>query len=156
VKIPTQIRYGTRALFYIAYHRGGASTQVKEIAGKESISQRYLEQIFQRFKRSGLVGSHRGPQGGYFLLKRPNEIRIGDIVRAINGSDLYLVFCVDPKKRKGKDCERKSLCPVKDVWRESSEMLMRYLDSITLEDLCRKALEIGIERKVEETLTYQI
>lgn len=156
MKLPTQIRYGTRALFYIAFHRGGGSTQVKDIAESESISQRYLEQIFQKLKRAGLVGSRRGPQGGYRLLRRPEEIRIGDIVRAINGSDIYLVFCADPRRRTGRDCNRKTLCPVRDLWRNSSEMLMKYLDSVTLEDLCRRALEMGIKREVEETLTYQI
>lgn len=154
MKLPTQIRYGTRALFYMAFQRGGGFTQTKEIAEKEGIPARYMEQIFQRFKKAGIVGSMRGPTGGYYLIKRPEEITIGDIVRAILGTDLELVPC-DGKKTKS-SCQRKDRCVAAEIWRTASNIVMDYFNSITLKDMCERAKEMGLEREIEKSLIYYI
>ena len=80
MRLSTQSRYGVRAIFDIAYHSEGLETQVKDISRRQEISPRYLEQIFQKLKKGGIVGSKRGPSGGYFLNKKPEEITIGQIV----------------------------------------------------------------------------
>ena len=77
MRLSTQSRYGVRAIFDIAYHSEGLETQVKDISRRQGISQRYLEQIFQKLKRAGIVGSKRGPSGGYFLGKKPEDISCG-------------------------------------------------------------------------------
>ncbi len=156
MKISTQSRYGLRAVFDIAYHSAGASTQVKDIAARQGISPRYIEQIFQKLKKAGIIKSVRGPAGGYYLAKKSEEISVGDVVRATEG-DIRLVHCTDGRKNAAKPgCERLDQCVVRDVWREASDRMMGYLDSITLQDLCNDAQAKGIERVIDKHLMYYI
>ncbi len=155
MKISTQSRYGLRALFDIAYHSAGLSTQVKDISARQGISPRYIEQIFQKLKRAGIIKSIRGPSGGYYLAKKLDEITVGEIVRATEGN-IHLVHCTSSRKSARKACERFAQCVVRDIWKEASERLMSYLDSITLEDLCKDAQARGIERVIDKHLMYYI
>jgi Rrf2 family transcriptional regulator, iron-sulfur cluster assembly transcription factor len=155
MKISTQSRYGLRALFDIAYHSACQSTQVKDIASRQSISPRYIEQIFQKLKRGGIVKSIRGPAGGYCLTRKPEQITIGDVIRAAEGS-IQLVSCGNGKAVVAKGCQRAGECVTTDIWQEASSRLMAYFDSITLEDLCKDAQAKGIERAVDKNLMYYI
>jgi Rrf2 family iron-sulfur cluster assembly transcriptional regulator len=155
MKISTQSRYGLRALFDIAYHSAGLSTQVKDISARQAISPRYIEQIFQKLKRAGIVRSVRGPSGGYYLARKIDEITVGDVVRATEGP-VELVHCSGTKTKPTKQCGRILKCPVKDVWTEASSRLMAYLDSITLQDLCKAAQLKGVERLIDKHLMYYI
>jgi Rrf2 family protein len=155
MKISTQCRYGLRAVFDIAYHSAGLSTQVREISARQAISPRYIEQIFQKLKKAGIVKSIRGPSGGYYLARRLDEICVGDIVRATEGS-VQLVHCAGPRAVSGKACDRIQRCVARDVWAEASERLMAYLDSVTLQDLCKEAQSRGVERTVDKHLMYYI
>src|SRR5262245_62223952 len=85
VKLSNKGRYAVRALFDIAFYNEGRPTQVKDIAERQSIPPRFLEQIFQDLKRAGIVGSKRGPQGGYNLARAAAEIGLGDVIRALEG-----------------------------------------------------------------------
>src|SRR5689334_15961231 len=85
VKLSKKGRYAVRALFDIAFYNEGQPTQVKDIATRQSIPPRFLEQIFQDLKRAGIVASKRGPQGGYNLARGAAEIGIGDVIRALEG-----------------------------------------------------------------------
>src|SRR6478735_9898893 len=85
VKLSNKGRYGVRALFDIAFYNEGRPTQVREIAEREVIPPRFLEQIFQDLKKAGLIGSKRGPRGGYHLAKPAAEISLGDVIRAHEG-----------------------------------------------------------------------
>lgn len=154
MKISTQSRYGLRALFDIAYHSAGQSTQVKDIAERQEISPRYLEQIFQKLKRGGIIKSIRGPAGGYCLVKKPEQITIGDVIRAADGP-IQLVSC-GSKKSGARICQRVAECVTTDIWREASSRLMDYFDSITLEDLCKEAQAKGVERAIDSSLMYYI
>jgi Rrf2 family transcriptional regulator, iron-sulfur cluster assembly transcription factor len=154
MKISTQSRYGLRALFDIAYHSAGQSTRVKDIAARQAISPRYIEQIFQKLKKGGIIRSIRGPAGGYCLIRKPEEITIGDIVRAAEGP-IQLVFCGNSKSAT-KSCQRTTECVTTDIWKEASSRLMAYFDSITLEDLCREAQAKGVERAMDKHLMYCI
>ncbi len=155
MKISTQSRYGLRALFDIAYHSAGLSTQVKDISSRQAISPRYIEQIFQRLKRAGIIQSIRGPSGGYFLARKVDEITVGDIVRATEGN-IELVHCTGPRKGSKQGCDRMAQCVVRDVWMEASSRLMSYLDSVTLQDLCKEAQLKGVERVIDKHLMYYI
>jgi Rrf2 family transcriptional regulator, iron-sulfur cluster assembly transcription factor len=86
VKLSSKGRYAVRALFDIAFYNDGQPTQVKEIAERQAIPPRFLEQIFQDLKRAGIVGSKRGPQGGYLLARPSHEIRLGDVIQVIEGN----------------------------------------------------------------------
>jgi len=138
MKINTQIRYGIRALCHISYNSNGNPIQVKDISDREGISPRYIEQIFQKFKKAGIIKSVRGPYGGYYLAKDPSEIRVGDVIRATEGGDFRLVFCDGLNKNATKTCERLDDCIVQETWEEGSRKLMAYFDSISIKDLCKK------------------
>jgi Rrf2 family protein len=155
MKISTQSRYGLRALFDIAYHSAGLSTQVKDISARQAISPRYIEQIFQKLKKAGIIRSIRGPSGGYYLARKADEVSVGDIVRATEG-DIQLVHCAGPGKDPGKACDRMEKCVVRSVWTEASERIMTYLDSVTLQDLCKEAQLKGVERVIDKHLMYYI
>jgi Rrf2 family transcriptional regulator, iron-sulfur cluster assembly transcription factor len=144
VKITTNIRYGVRALCDIAYHSTGSPVHVREISERQGISPRYIEQIFLKLGKRGVVKSLRGPAGGYLLARRPEEITVGDVIRAIEGESIQLVNC---KSRRGSRnaCERLKKCVVSDIWAEGSRVLTNYFDSITLDQICEDARERGVE-----------
>jgi Rrf2 family transcriptional regulator, iron-sulfur cluster assembly transcription factor len=141
MKISTQSRYGLRALVDLAAH---GDSQVKDISLRQSVSPRYIEQIFQKLKRAGIVKSTRGPLGGYHLAKMPQEITVGDEVRATEGGDIELVHCYGTKMSHNRTpCSRMEGCLVKDMWTKASNTLMVYLDSVTLNDLCQDTMKKG-------------
>jgi Rrf2 family protein len=116
---------------------------VRCISERQGISPRYIEQIFQKLKKAGIIKSVRGPTGGYYLSRRPEEITIGDVVRAVDGKNIQLVFC-SGEKRGPKACDRYGKCVVSDVWSEASHRLMDYFDSVTINNICEEARERGI------------
>ncbi|MGO9120647.1 MAG: RrF2 family transcriptional regulator [Desulfomonilaceae bacterium] len=104
MRIPTSSRYGVRALADLAYHGTVQPTQVKDICKRQKLSQRYLEQIFHKLLKAGLLKSKRGPRGGYALSKDPSEITVLDIVTATQGP-IVPVACLNEKKSNVK-CSR--------------------------------------------------
>ncbi len=153
MRLTTQSRYGVRAVFDIAYHSGGAETQVAAISRRQEISPRYIEQIFQKLKKGKLISSRRGPKGGYFLSRKPEEITLGEIIRLTEGG-LEPVFCVSNRSKK--KCERTKECVTRVVWTEAGRRLEEYFDSITVKDLCDMAQEKGIEREMDQRYVYYI
>jgi len=154
MRLSTQSRYGVRAIFDIAYNSEGLETQVKDISRRQGISQRYLEQIFQKLKRAGIVGSKRGPSGGYFLNKKPEHITVGEIIRITEGS-ITPVLCVNPEDSK-QPCERFEECVTQIVWNEAGKRLTEYFDSVTIKDLCKLAGEKGIKKDLDKRFMYYI
>jgi len=136
MKLPTYIRYGVRALCDIVYNSGGMVTRVRSISERQNISQRYIEQIFQKLKKGGIVRSVRGPDGGYYLTRKPGDISIGDVIRAIDGQDIELVPCKGGGKRSRKACARYGKCVVSDVWAGATRVLADYFNSISLGEIC--------------------
>ena len=141
MRLSTKSLYGVRALFDIAYHNGGQSTQVKDIAARQQLSQRYLEQIFQKLRRAGILGSRRGPKGGYFLTKDPAKITLGDVIRATEGP-IELVFCTNPRN---KPHQFQDTCPSAPLWTSISHKIEGLFDEITMADVCEQGRQLGIE-----------
>ena len=154
MRLSTKSRYGVRAIFDIAYHSEGLETQVKDISRRQEISPRYIEQIFQKLKRAGIIDSKRGPKGGYFLAKKPNEITVGEIIRVTEGG-IDPVLCLDPVDR-GQPCGRSKECVTRIIWNEAGNRLKEYFDSVTIRDLCEKAQEMGMKKELDQRLTYYI
>ena len=154
MKLSTQSRYGVRAIFDIAFNSDGLDTQVKDISRRQGISPRYLEQIFQKLKRGGILGSKRGPTGGYFLNKKPEEITVGEIVRITEGQ-LDPVRCLDAEDT-SKPCTRSGECVTQVIWNEAGKRLKEYFDSLTIRDLCNMAKEMGMKRELDQKLMYYI
>jgi len=145
MRLSTKSRYGVRAIFDIAYHTDGRPTQVRTISKRQGITPRYLEQIFQKLKRAGIVKSIRGPKGGYSLNRKPEKITVGDIIRAV-GESVQPVFCVWSPKA-GLRCRRESHCVATLIWKKMGEQISSYLDSVTIAQMCRMGGEIGLGRK---------
>lgn len=156
MKFSTKSRYGLRALFDMAYHSGNLPTQIKDISRRQDISPRYLEQIFQDLKKAGLIKSRRGPQGGYMLARKPEEITVRQILLAAEG-DLNLVLCAreDEDETKGR-CVFDSRCVTQQVWAEATRQLSAYFDSVTLKDLCEQGKVMGLEKELDHRFMYYI
>jgi Rrf2 family protein len=154
MKLSTQSRYGVRAIFDIAYNSEGLETQVKDISRRQEISPRYLEQIFQKLKKAGIVGSKRGPSGGYFLNKKAEEITVGDIIRITEG-DIDPVLCTNPEDS-NQPCDRLGECVTRLVWDEAGNRLKEYFDSVTVKDLCRMAQQMGLRKELDQRFMYYI
>lgn len=155
MRLTTMSRYGTRAIFDIAYHSNGLSTRLKDISKRQEITVNYLEQIFHKLKKAKIVESVRGPNGGYTLTKDPGKITVGAILRAVN-EHTNLVFCVDPATEDCEPCHRAKECVTRPVWKEAGRIIVEYFESVTIADLCKKAKEIGVKRTIEHTFEYVI
>ncbi|GAB4264735.1 RrF2 family transcriptional regulator [Deferrisoma sp.] len=158
MKLTTKSRYGVRAIFDIAYHAGGLPAQIKDISERQQISPRYLEQIFQKLKKAGILGSKRGPRGGYFLLKKPSEITLYDIITCTEGP-IELVFCVsdiDDADCDAPTCDRKDVCVASPMWKEIGDKIADIFRNTTIQDLCHRAEELGIERQLDARFMYYI
>ncbi|MBW2092418.1 MAG: Rrf2 family transcriptional regulator [Deltaproteobacteria bacterium] len=132
MKLSTKTRYGARLLFDLARHYGQGPVNIGDIAKRQDISVKYLEQIIRPLKKADLVESVRGPKGGHVLAKNPSEISLGQIVRLLESGD-ELVECVeDPIK-----CERSSDCCVRRAWQEATIALYDKLNSTFLTDLLK-------------------
>lgn len=153
MRLSTKSLYGVRAVFDIAYNSGGFPVQVKDISRRQRISPRYLEQIFQRLKKAGVLGSRRGPHGGYYLVKKPADITVGDIVRATEGPP-ELVFCITT--RRARRCDLFERCVTRPIWEETGQMISKFLDSVSIQDLCKKGELLGIEKQATSGFMYYI
>lgn len=155
MRITTTSRYGVRALFDVAYHGGGLPTQIKDISRRQKISQRYLEQIFNKLLKAGLLKSRRGPRGGYMLAKEPSEISVGDIIKAAQGP-IVPVRCLAEESGKRKDCDILPACITRHVWKETQRLLTDYYNSVTIADLCAIARKQGVSRDLDHKYMYFI
>lgn len=155
MRLTTKSRYGTRAIFDIAYHSAGIPVQIKDVSKRQSIPPRYLEQIFHKLKKANIVKSVRGPGGGYLLTSDPKKISVGDIIRAIN-EPMNPVFCVDTTDGHHDKCSQTEQCITRKIWIEAGKKITDYFDSITINDLCERAREIGITKDLKHPFDYSI
>jgi Rrf2 family transcriptional regulator, iron-sulfur cluster assembly transcription factor len=157
MRLSTKSRYGLRALFDIAYNSGTLPAQIQDISRRQEISPRYLEQIFQHFKKSGILKSKRGPNGGYYLARSPENITVKEIIQSAEG-DIALVECVSGKvsKKKKGDCPSNGGCVTQIVWQEATDKLNELFTSITLKTLCEKGQAMGVKREQDHRFVYFI
>jgi Rrf2 family protein len=130
MKISTKGRYGLRAMLDLAIYSGGEHISLSSIAERQNISSNYLEQVFSILRKSGLVKSVKGAQGGYILAEKPDKIRIGTILRALEG-DLSVI---DPNDSVAEN-NSVEYCLKANVWDEINASIDKVVDSISLEDL---------------------
>lgn len=130
MKLSTRGRYGIHAMYDLALNADGGPQPIKALAERGGIPEAYLEQLFSVLKREKLVTSTRGAQGGYVLARKPSEITVGDVLRALEGG-LSLVDCLDEEEACGKSCA----CPSRIVWQKLRDGLNAIVDGITLQDM---------------------
>lgn len=138
MKISTQGRYGLRALVDLAENENEGATPLREISKRQKISERYLEQLFAKLRKAGLVKSVRGAHGGYMLNRDPEEITVGDVIRTLEGS----IAPVECTKTGEGICEMMPQCATHEVWMKIKDRINEIVDSITLEDLKQRSREL--------------
>lgn len=137
MKISTKGRYAVRVMLDLAVNNTGEYVKVKQIAQRQEISEKYLEQIIAILNKAGYVKSVRGAQGGYKLARDPKEYTIGMILRLTEGS-LSPVACLDGDTN---ECERCDTCDTLVVWKELEEAINRVVDNVTIADLVERQQE---------------
>jgi Rrf2 family protein len=130
-------RYAIVALTRLAREYGNGPMQIREIAEEEKIPQSFLENILLDLKKAGILGSNLGKAGGYYLLKRPEEVNLAEVVRQFEGT-LALMYCVSEKSyRPCEFCKDESTCQIRRVFREIRETTLAILTKTTLDQLIK-------------------
>jgi Rrf2 family protein len=129
MKLTTRSRYGARLMLDLARHCDQGPVHLKDVANRENISVKYLEQLVIALKRHGLIVSVQGPKGGHTLARPPEKIIFADIVRALESST-SLVECVDHPEA----CDRSKNCPTRDIWQRVRQAMYTELESFSLAD----------------------
>lgn len=137
MKISTKGRYGLRIMTDLAVNGKDCCVSLKDIAEREHLSEKYLEQIINQLSKSGLVKSTRGARGGYHLTKSPDEITVEDILKATEGS-LAPVACAEDNGK----CENYCDCVTSFIWTEIYKATISVVSSITLSDLAERSSKI--------------
>jgi len=141
MKLSTKTRYGTRMILEMAQNYGQGAIQLGEIAKRQKISLKYLEQIIRPLKKAGYVGSFRGAKGGHILNKPPDEITVGEIVSLLEGGDTLIQCDQDPAT-----CERKDSCLTRYLWMEAAKAMYTRLAEITFADVMSLQEEVCKEK----------
>jgi len=132
MKLSTRGRYAPRAMLDLAVNYGKGPMSLKNIGRRQEISERYLEHIMIALQSAGLVQSTRGSRGGFSLAKLPKEIKLSQIIQAVEGS-ISLVACVDDPKL----CNRVDACVTHEIWGKLKKAMLEVFDSVTLEDMIK-------------------
>jgi Rrf2 family transcriptional regulator, cysteine metabolism repressor len=146
MKISTKGRYGLEALLDMAIHSDGTHMNIKSIADRQGIPEKYLEQIFSTLKKNGIIISVRGAQGGYLLAESPDKITVRQILNALEGP-LSPVACVVEGQET--DCKRYDFCVTRTFWRSMMEELNRVTDAVSLADLMECYQSENLEKNQE-------
>jgi Rrf2 family protein len=149
LRISRKLRFAIDAVVDIAYYGGAKPVQSREIAGRQGIPHRYLELVMQRLVHAGVLKGVRGPRGGYLLARERRRITIGEIARTVS------------ELEGGDDAESEQLSPLgekvlKPFWDDLHRDVVARLDSVTIEDLCRRAQEAGIESEARARFDFAI
>lgn len=133
MRLSTRSRYGILALMDLAVHASDGPVMVREIAEREGLSERYLEQLLLSLKTAGMVRATRGSGGGFTLARPPAEINIREVIRITEGSTAFTECADDPAV-----CSRSSSCALLDAWIEVTKAAEKVMESITIKDLIER------------------
>ena len=141
MKFSTKARYGLRAMIELALHQDQGPVPVKIIAENQEISEAYLEQIMSTLTRRGLTKSIRGIRGGYLLARNPSRIKVGDIIKALEGP-VVPVDCVN--REDPLECTRYDKCVSRIIWEQVRDAVEEIFGTVSLEDLKAKLMQKDI------------
>jgi Rrf2 family protein len=138
-------KYATRALLDLTLHAERGPAQIHDIAERQNIPLKFLEQILLALKHAGFVESRKGPGGGYFLAKPPDKITLGAVVRAVDGP-LAPISCVSVSRFGECGCPDPATCGLRTVWQEARDALAAVLDNATFADIRERHKRLQAER----------
>lgn len=133
MKVSTKGDYGVRALIELALHYGEGPLQSAEIAGRQRIPEPYLDHLLTTLRRAGFIRSVRGPQGGHELVREPEDVRLDEVMEALEGS-LSPIACLEQTSK----CSRSGGCAQRDVWEEVQSATREILHRTSIADLAAK------------------
>lgn len=133
MRLSTKARYSSRAMIELALHYGGDPVKLKDIAGKQDISIKYLEQLMYPLRINNYVKTQKGSRGGYTLSRPPEEITLYDIVSCVEGS-LVPVECVDDPDL----CDRLDFCVTRNIWIKLHQAIVKELKLANLAELAEE------------------
>ena len=136
MRLTTKGRYGVMALVDLAASYTSRPVSIKSIAGEVGISPEYLEQIFFKLKKAGVIDSLRGPGGGFVLSKKASEITLKEILDAV-GETTHPVPCTNPEEME--NCARREFCAVASTWSDFAGIINEFLDKLTINDILKKS-----------------
>jgi Rrf2 family protein len=132
MRISTKGDYGVRALIELSHHYGEGTVQSAQIAARQRVPEPYLDQLLTTLRKAGFIRSVRGPQGGHALVKAPDEIKLSDVIRSLEGS----LSPVSHLHDEGYQCRA-----AHEVWHQVEEATAEILDSVTIADLAARERE---------------
>ncbi len=132
MRISTKGDYGVRALIELSHHYGEGPVQSAEIAARQRIPEPYLDQLLTTLRKAGFIRSVRGPQGGHALVRPPDEIRLSEVIRSLEGSLSPVAHLHD----EGYQCRA-----AHEVWHDVEEATRKILDGVSIGDLAERELE---------------
>lgn len=135
MKISTKGRYALRMMVDLAQHSNEGFISLKDIAERQNISKKYLEQIVPLLNKSGVLRTNRGYQGGYMLAQPPEKYTVGNILRITEGN-LSVVSCLEQEPNL---CQRQNECMTLYIWQGLNDVIAKYLDGITIQDILERA-----------------
>lgn len=133
MKVSTKGDYGVRALVELAHRYGQGPVQSAEIAARQEIPEPYLDQLLTQLRRAGFIRSVRGPQGGHALIREPDEVKLSEVMSALEGS-LAPIACVDDPEA----CTRSGGCVQREVWERVRDATVEILNGVSIADLAEK------------------
>ncbi len=139
MKISTKGRYALRMLADLAVNQSKGYVSLKDIAERQNISKKYLEQIVPLLNKSGIIKANRGNKGGYMIAGKASDLTVGTVLRATEGS-LAPVACLEYEPN---ECERINECTTIDIWKGLYKLISEYLDGITIQDIVDKSKSLN-------------
>jgi len=136
MRVSTKGDYGVRALIELAHHYGHGPVQSAEIAARQEVPEPYLDQLLPTLRRAGFIRSVRGPQGGHALIREPSEVKLSDVMVALEGS-LAPIACVDDPDA----CTRTGGCVQREVWERVRDATEEILAGVSIGELAAKERE---------------
>lgn len=135
MKLSTRSRYGLRLMIDLYENYTDTPLFLKEIAGRQGLSEKYLSKLIIPLKSAGLINSIRGASGGYIPSKKPTDIKLIEVIKTLEG-ELAIVDCVQNKAL----CDETAECRARPVWQKLESLVSDYLSSVTLADILNKSM----------------
>jgi Rrf2 family protein len=149
-------KYGLRALYALTRQYGQGPVLISTLADQESIPKKFLETILLELRNRGIVASRKGPGGGYYLSKAPEQITIGSIVRMIDGPLAPLPCASETAYRRCEECIDEQTCETRVLMKQVRDATARILDGTTLAEVCRQVDDMKARGRVAEPPMYYI